>query len=128
MANRKISLSKPWQKEHFPVLSLFFHLCLPKILQAHPHKNYIFKINKDRCITSQSLGFEVEICGLIKHLKLGGIFTTFYPKWLKFTWWLNGSHGYHANAISLIVPFQKSRKIDLTPYQVLSCYSKVFMS
>ena len=41
----------------FPVLSLFFHLSLPKIWQAHPHKNYIFKINNDRSITSQILGF-----------------------------------------------------------------------
>ena len=42
-----------------------------QIWQAHPHKNYIFKMNKDRSITSQSLGFEVENCGLRKHLKLG---------------------------------------------------------
>ena len=42
-----------------------------KIWQAHPHKNYIFKINKGRSITSQSLGFfEIENCGHREHLKL----------------------------------------------------------
>ena len=63
--------SDPWEIEHFLVLFLFFHLSLPKIWQAHPNENYIFKSNKDRSITSQSLGFEVENCGLRKHLKLG---------------------------------------------------------
>ena len=28
---------------------------------------------------------------------------------------LNGCHGYHAKAVSLILPFWKPRKIDLTP-------------
>ena len=36
----------------FPVLLLFFHLFFPKIWQVHPNKNFIFKINKDRSITS----------------------------------------------------------------------------
>ena len=51
------SPSKPWETEHFPVFSLFFHLSLPKIWQVHPHKNHIFKINNDRSIASQSLRF-----------------------------------------------------------------------
>ena len=67
----KSSLQSPGKLSIFPVLSLFFHLSLSKIWQAHPNKNYIFKINKDRSITSQSLEFEVENCGLRKHLKLG---------------------------------------------------------
>ena len=44
----KIPLESPGKLSIFPVLSLIFHLF---------HKNYIFKINKDRSITSQSLGF-----------------------------------------------------------------------
>ena len=32
-----------------------FHLSLPSIWQAHPYKNFILEINKDRSITSQSL-------------------------------------------------------------------------
>ena len=41
----------------FPVLSLFLHLLLLNIWLGHLHKNYIFKINKNRYITSQSFGF-----------------------------------------------------------------------
>ena len=52
-----VPLQSPGKLRIFPVLSLFFHLSLPKIWPVHPHKNYIFKINKDRSITSQSLGF-----------------------------------------------------------------------
>ena len=53
----KIPLQSPGKLSIVPALSLFFHLSLPKIWQAHPHKNYIFQINKDRSITSQSLEF-----------------------------------------------------------------------
>ena len=53
----KIPLQSPGKLSIFPVLFLFFHLSLPKIWQAHPHKNYIFKINKDRSIISQSIVF-----------------------------------------------------------------------
>ena len=72
----KVPFQSPGKLGIFPVFSLFFHLSLPKIWKAHPHKNYIFKINKDRSITSQSLEFEVENCGLRKHFKLGEL-TTF---------------------------------------------------
>ena len=57
-------------------------------------------------------------CGLRKHLKLGDFLPHFYKKWQKCTWWLNDCRGYHANAISLILPFQRPRKIYLIPYQV----------
>ena len=53
----KIPLQSPGKLSIFPVLFLFFHLSLLKIWQAHPHKNYSFKINKDRSIASQSLEF-----------------------------------------------------------------------
>ena len=53
----KIPFQSPGKLRIFPVLSLFFYFSLPKIWQAQPHKNYIFKINKDRSITSQRLGF-----------------------------------------------------------------------
>ena len=53
----KILLQSPVRLSIFPVLSLALNLSLPKIWQAHLHKNYIFKINKDRAIISQSLGF-----------------------------------------------------------------------
>ena len=53
----KIPLQSPGKLGIFPVLSLFSYLSLPKMWQAYPHKNYIFKINKDRSITSQSLRF-----------------------------------------------------------------------
>ena len=32
---------------------------------------------------------------------------------------MHGSYGYHAKAVSLILPFWRPRKIDLTPHQVL---------
>ena len=54
------------------------------------------------------------------HLKLGVFWRHFYKKWQNSTERLNGCHGYHANAISLIVPFKRPRKICLTPYQVLN--------
>ena len=53
----KIPLYSPGKLSIFPVLFLFFHLSLPTIWQAHPHKNYILKINNDRSITPQRLGF-----------------------------------------------------------------------
>ena len=53
----KIPLQSPGKLSIFPVLSLFFHLSLPKIWRAHPHKSYLFKIMKDRSITSQRLEF-----------------------------------------------------------------------
>ena len=55
MTNGRNSLLKPWETEHFPVLSLFFHLSLPNIWHTHPHKNFVFEINRDRSIISQSL-------------------------------------------------------------------------
>ena len=51
----EIPLQSPGKLSIFPVLSLYFHLSLPKIWQAHPHKHFIFEINKDRSITSESL-------------------------------------------------------------------------
>ena len=50
--NSKNSPLKPLEIDIFSVLSLFSHLPLPKMSHAHPHKNYIFKINKDISITS----------------------------------------------------------------------------
>ena len=38
-----------------PVLILFFHLSLLKIWHVHPHKNFVFEINKDISISSPSL-------------------------------------------------------------------------
>ena len=52
----KVPLERSGKLSIFPVLLLFFHLFLFKILQVHPHTNYIFKINKDGSITSQRLG------------------------------------------------------------------------
>ena len=54
--NGRNSPSKYWEVEDFSVLFLFFHLSLPKIWQAHQHKIFIFEINKDGSVTSQSLG------------------------------------------------------------------------
>ena len=51
----EIPLQSPAKLSIFRVLSLFFHLSLPEIWQAHPHKNFIFKFNKDKSITSQSV-------------------------------------------------------------------------
>ena len=53
----KVPLQSPGKLDIFPVLSLFFHLSLPKIWQADPRKNYIFKIKKDSSSTSQRLSF-----------------------------------------------------------------------
>ena len=55
--NSKNSPSKPWEIEDFSSFVLIFPLVPFKIWQAHLHKNYIFKINNDRYITSQSLWF-----------------------------------------------------------------------
>ena len=39
----------------FLVLALSFHLFLPRICQDHLLNNYIFEIDKDRSISSESL-------------------------------------------------------------------------
>ena len=34
----------------FPVLTIIFHLCLPKIWLSHPNKNYVFELSNNRPI------------------------------------------------------------------------------
>ena len=51
----KITLKTPEKSGNFPVLALFLQLSLPNIWLTNPHKNYVFVINKDRAIISQSL-------------------------------------------------------------------------
>ena len=68
---------------NFQVVFLFFQLSLPNIWHAQPIQSFVFKINKDRSIISQSLQFQVKNCGLKKHLKWGDfyhIFTKSYRK------------------------------------------------
>ena len=79
----KIPLQSPGKLNIFPVLSLFFHLSLPKFWQAHPHKNYIFKINKDRSITSQSLGFWSWKLWTQEAFEIGWFLTTFLQEMAK---------------------------------------------
>ena len=38
-------------------------------------------------------------------VEIGWFLTTFLQEMAKNTWWLNGCHGYHTKAISLILPF-----------------------
>ena len=40
----------PGKMTGFPVLTLLFHLCLPKIWHSHLHKNYIFEMRNNRAI------------------------------------------------------------------------------
>ena len=101
----KIPLQSPGKLSIFPVLSLFFHLSLPKIWQAQPHKIKFSKLTRMVLLLHKVKGFEVENCGLRKHLKLGDFLSHFYKKWQKSTWWLNGRHGNQEKAISLILPF-----------------------
>ena len=51
-ANSENSPLKLWEIGPFSSYVPIFHLSIPKIWQAHPNKNYIFKINKGRSITS----------------------------------------------------------------------------
>ena len=50
----EISLQSPGKLIIFPVLSLFFHLSIPKSGRPTP-KNFIFEIYKDKSISSQSV-------------------------------------------------------------------------
>ena len=40
----------PGKRTVYPVLTLLFHLPLPKIWLSHPNKNYIFGMNNNRAI------------------------------------------------------------------------------
>ena len=44
----------PGKLDSFPVLALFFHLSLSRILLTNPNKNYIRETIKNRAIISQS--------------------------------------------------------------------------
>ena len=44
--NSQNSPSEPWEIEHFSVLSLLFHLSLPKIWQARPIKTIFSKLTR----------------------------------------------------------------------------------
>ena len=101
----KIPLQSPGKLSIFLVLSLVFHLSLPKIWQVHPHKIIFSKLTRTDLLLYKVQGFEVENCGHRKHLKLDDFLLHFYKKWQKSTWRFNGCHGYHANVISLILPF-----------------------
>ena len=57
----EIPHQRPGKLNIFPVLSIFSHLSFPKILHVHPHKNFIFEINKDKSITSQSSVLKLKI-------------------------------------------------------------------
>ena len=62
MTNGKNSSSQsPGKLGIFPVLSLFFHLSLPKIWKAHPHKDYIFKLNKDSYYVTKFRALKLKI-------------------------------------------------------------------
>ena len=45
----------PGEMTVFPVLTLHFHLSLPKIWLSHPHKNYIFEIINNRDIFTRKV-------------------------------------------------------------------------
>ena len=42
----KIAFDFPGKMTFFPVLTLLFHLSLPKIWLSHPHKSYIYEMSK----------------------------------------------------------------------------------
>ena len=82
----KIPPQSPEKFSIFLVLFTFFHLFLPKICHAYPHKKFIFEINKDRFISSKVWSLEIENCSLIKHLKLDVFWLNFLNNWQKYTW------------------------------------------
>ena len=49
-----IALDFPGKMTVFPVLTLFFHLSLPKIWLFHPNKNYIFEMSNNTAICQKS--------------------------------------------------------------------------
>ena len=49
-----ISSDFPGKMTVFPVLTLLFHLSLPKIWLSHPNKNYIFEMSNNRAIRKKS--------------------------------------------------------------------------
>ena len=73
----KIPLQSPGRLGIFPVLSLFFHLSLPKISQAHPIKILFSKLTITDLLLHKVWGFQVKNCGFRKHLKLGDCFMAF---------------------------------------------------
>ena len=73
----KIPLQSNGKFIMFLVLYLLFHLSLHNIWHAHPHKNYIFKINKDRSLITPSLEFQSWKLWTQEAFEIGSFFTTF---------------------------------------------------
>ena len=65
----EIPLQSPVKLSIFLILSLFFHLSLPKIWQAHPIKTLFSKLAR--------IDVEAQNCGLRKHLKMGDFYYIF---------------------------------------------------
>ena len=87
------------------LLAPFFHLSLPTIWHPHPRKILIFRINKDRSVSLQSLEFFYTGCFLV----------TFYL--LINTCWLNDCHRY-----------QKSDFINFNIFETLKDSPKTSLS
>ena len=51
----KIDPDFPGKMIVFPVLTVLFHLSLPKIWLSHPHKNYISEMSNNRAICWKSI-------------------------------------------------------------------------
>ena len=49
----------PGEMTVFPVLTLLFHLSLPKIWFSHPNKNYIFKMSNNRARKFYNVIFKI---------------------------------------------------------------------
>ena len=68
--NGRKSPSKPWEIEHFPVLSLF-SICA-SVKSGMPTPKILFlKLTRIDLLTHKVQSLDVENCGLRKHLKLG---------------------------------------------------------
>ena len=74
-----------------------------------PIKVLFSKSTRIDLLSHKVQSLQVESCSLSKYLKLSG----FYNNWQKSNWWLNGCHGYHTKAVSLILSFWRPQKIDL---------------
>ena len=111
----EIPLKSPGKFSIFQFYSIF-HLSLPKIWQAHPHKILFSKLTRTDLLLHKGRDLEVEDCGLRKHLKLGDLFYHILQAIAKSTCWLNGCHGYHEKVVLLTLPFWRPGKI--TRHQV----------
>ena len=96
----EISFQSPRKLSIFHFCPYFFHFSLSKIWQAHPHNSFVFEINKDRSIISQSLECCILKLWSQEVFEIWSFFTTFLEeiakKYLVVEWlsWLPYKSGF----------------------------------